>query len=94
MREIPNCALRDYWSPLVSDYIDDELSVSDSLGVACHLWECAECRRLLRDLLMIVDAVQELRQMAANYAPVVLGDQISFGPQSVRLGKLVTPWEC
>jgi anti-sigma factor ChrR (cupin superfamily) len=51
-----------HWSPLVSDYLDGELSAAESLGVAKHLWECQRCRALLHDFRAIVAAVKDLRQ--------------------------------
>lgn len=51
-----------YWSKLVSDYIDGELSQAAAVEVERHLWACQECRVLLRDFRAIVAAVQEQRQ--------------------------------
>lgn len=53
-----------HWSQLVSDYIDGELTPVESLGVARHLWECHECRVLLRDFRAIVAALQDVRRVS------------------------------
>lgn len=85
---------RHHWRRMVSDYVDGELSSSDSLEVARHLWQCAECRVLLHDLLLIVDAAQELRRRASiGIYPVQCGE-ISNGAQTFAFGKLATRWVC
>lgn len=56
-----------HWSKLVSDYSDGELSPDESLSVARHLWECHDCRVLLRDFRAIVAAIRKLRPASRIY---------------------------
>lgn len=81
--------LSHHWSKLVSDYIDGELSPDESLGVARHLWECHDCRVLLRDFRAIVAAIRKLRpdswidDAATRVAPAGIcashGEDCGFG---------------
>lgn len=72
-----------HWSQLVSDYIDGELAPAESMLVACHLWECRDCRALLCDFLAILAALQHLREDSWVSASELFG-ALTFSDVSIR----------
>ena len=45
---------------LLSDYIDEELSVTDAQRVAGHLAECANCEQIHQELLLTISLLNRL----------------------------------
>ena len=59
------------WAPdRMSPYLDGELGAGSRGRMEHHLGECAECRRLIAGLTLVLDALHRLRTRGSGCDPV------------------------
>jgi anti-sigma factor RsiW len=76
----------------LSPYLDGDLAASESRGVASHLEECDSCRRRLRELRLVSEALGDLPRLGPPVSLATeVGDRLDVESRGPGLALLFRP---